>query len=1221
MTVLVTAGAISPVTGGLREAEAAGEAGPAPVELVGKGSHWSYSAEGIDYSAAMKNPSFDFSNWQLGLAPLGYKEKSGVASNDVGVDPFGLVSTVISYGTDAKKKYPTSYFSKIITIDDVSKFDSYHITLGVDDGLIFYVNGTEIYRVSLPAGDVDYNTFATTGYADPKVYSPDLSAALKAALHNGANLLTVEVHNQSLSSSDLYFDMLMTALPKDETGGGNPEVPGQPEQPGQPEVPEQPGVPGKDIPMLAKNSAWKFLDNGTDQGTAWRAANFDDSAWQSGSAPLGYPVATSTALFGGIKQLISYGPSSSKKYITSYFRTTIDGAGLSDITKIVGQFGVDDGVVLYANGTEVYRFNMPEGEPNYLTLSATTLNDPSTETADLTQALKAVLHEGTNVLAAEVHQRSAGSSDVYWDMQLIGNPQATAPGTPLDPHPTAIALTYKGDPSNTQGFAWYTDPAVTGTQLELAEASKVTGGTLPANDTMSFTGDTMEVYVFQSSADKSAGKKTTYASHKVAAVGLKPGTEYSYRVGDGETGHWSDIRTFKTADPSDNAFTFLYTTDPQGTTEAEYVTWNHTLEQGLAKFPDSRFITITGDLVDNGDIENQWMWLLNKPKNIFAEVPLVPALGNHESKLNNNFWYHFDLPNISYTGAKPDGSVYSFDYGDAHFMVMNTEYNEVNGVDVVYKKQEEWLRAEAAKSDKKWKIVMFHKSPYSVASHTNDSDVLFFRNKLTALFDEIGIDVVLSGHDHTYTKSYPMYGNVPQKDTPTDADGSLLNPKGTMYLVSNAAGDKRYTPKAGPFPFAEKYGQPNKEMFTGVTVTNDKISFDVYTTTENGTTDRYDQFSIKKTQPAPNPVQDAKISKIENGAATLTWSAPAGGRDVTAYRVYENSDQLGPNWSARIQPESGKAAYEYALTGLDATKSYQFVIKALSDKDNSAPIIAQAATDPGNGGGTNPGNGGGTDPGNGGGTNPGNGGGTNPGNGGGTDPGNGGGTNPGNGGGTNPGNGGGTNPGNGGGTNPGNGGGTNPGNGGGTNPGNGGGTPKPVLTDIGSHWAESGIERAIDKGFVNGYADGKFRPDNKTTRAEFITMLARALDLPAAGKNSSFTDQGAIPQWAQETIAKAVELGLIGGYDDGTFRANEQISRAEMAVIIVRAAGLKVEPNASLSFADAGQVPAWAVPYVAAAYKAGYISGVGQNRFAPNASATRAEAVTLILKLLAQSGK
>lgn len=423
---------------------------------------------------------------------------------------------------------------------------------------------------------------------------------------------------------------------------------------------------------------------------------------------------------------------------------------------------------------------------------------------------------------------------------------ATGSGKQPGAVPTALALTFQGDPATARGFAWYTAPGITGTKLQVVEASQVAGGAWPTKGFVTFSGHSTPIRTYETLADKKAGTMTAYADHKVTATGLKPGTAYRYRAGDGLDNHWSPVGAFTTAAADTEAFTFLYTTDPQGTTEKDYDTWNHTLQAAVKTFPTAKFIAVTGDLVDNGDIENQWKWLLNQPQAILAKTPLVPVVGNHESKAHPNFGYHFNLPNVSNTGAKPDGSVYSFDYGPAHFMVINTEYNEASGADAVYEKQVRWLRSEAAGTKKKWKIVLLHRSPYSVASHSSDTDVLFFRKKLTGLFDELGIDLVLSGHDHTYTRTYPMYGNVPQTNTKKGADGSLLNPKGTLYLVSNAAGIKRYTPKSGPFPYAVKFGQPNKEMFSGVTVTASEIAVQAYTTTVSGPTALYDSVRIRK---------------------------------------------------------------------------------------------------------------------------------------------------------------------------------------------------------------------------------------------------------------------------------------------------------------------------------------------------------------------------------------
>ncbi|WP_340027205.1 5'-nucleotidase C-terminal domain-containing protein [Paenibacillus sp. FSL H7-0940] len=184
-----------------------------------------------------------------------------------------------------------------------------------------------------------------------------------------------------------------------------------------------------------------------------------------------------------------------------------------------------------------------------------------------------------------------------------------------------------------------------------------------------------------------------------------------------------------------------------------------------------------------------------------------------------------------------------------------------------------------------------------------------------------------------------------------------------------------------------------------------------------------------------------------------------------------------------------------------------------------------------------------------------------------------------------------------------------PGNGGSPNPT----TPVVDLKDIGNHWAAAAIGQAISRGIVNGYQDGNFRPNAPATRAEFIVMLGRAFELPASNKSLTFKDAAGIPAWAQSFIAQAVDQGIISGYTDDTFRSSGKVSRVEMTVMLVRALGLPVESDPALSFADADKVPAWAVPYIAAAYDVGLVKGTGKNMFNPLAEATRAEVVTLLL--------
>ncbi|KPV55284.1 hypothetical protein QJ48_33980 [Paenibacillus sp. A3] len=172
------------------------------------------------------------------------------------------------------------------------------------------------------------------------------------------------------------------------------------------------------------------------------------------------------------------------------------------------------------------------------------------------------------------------------------------------------------------------------------------------------------------------------------------------------------------------------------------------------------------------------------------------------------------------------------------------------------------------------------------------------------------------------------------------------------------------------------------------------------------------------------------------------------------------------------------------------------------------------------------------------------------------------------------------------------------------------------LTDIEDHWAKALIERAAALGIVNGYEDGTFRPDNETSRTEVAAMISRALKLKGEQGELSFADLDSIPAWAKENLASVVSSGIISGYADGTFSGDRKVSRTEMAVMIVRA--LKIEPaaNASLPFADAGQIAPWAQPYIDAAHMLEIVGASYDNHFAPHANVTRVEAVNLVLKML-----
>ncbi|MEW6469094.1 MAG: PQQ-dependent sugar dehydrogenase [Bacteroidota bacterium] len=167
--------------------------------------------------------------------------------------------------------------------------------------------------------------------------------------------------------------------------------------------------------LIPANSGWKYLDNGSNQGTAWRAPGFNDAPWKNGNAELGYGD-------GGEATVVSFGPSSSSKYITTYFRKSFTVVDASAYAGLELSLVRDDGAVVYLNGTEVYRSNMPSGTIFYNTLAPTYVDGSNESKFFVAQISSSALVDGTNVIAVEVHQNSPTSSDISFNLALSGVP-------------------------------------------------------------------------------------------------------------------------------------------------------------------------------------------------------------------------------------------------------------------------------------------------------------------------------------------------------------------------------------------------------------------------------------------------------------------------------------------------------------------------------------------------------------------------------------------------------------------------------------------------------------------------------------------------------------------------------------------------------------------------------------------------------------------------------
>lgn len=168
------------------------------------------------------------------------------------------------------------------------------------------------------------------------------------------------------------------------------------------------------------------------------------------------------------------------------------------------------------------------------------------------------------------------------------------------------------------------------------------------------------------------------------------------------------------------------------------------------------------------------------------------------------------------------------------------------------------------------------------------------------------------------------------------------------------------------------------------------------------------------------------------------------------------------------------------------------------------------------------------------------------------------------------------------------------------------------LTDIAGHWAYASINQLVAAGSISGYPDGSFKPDNTITRAEFATVLVKAFHL-ASQDGKTFTDTAG--HWAKDYIAAAAANGVVNGYENGAFGPDDPITREQMAVMVVKAAKLAAA-SGELQFADSGSISDWAREAVITATQNGFMKGNPDNTVRPGDSATRAEAVTIIVNAL-----
>jgi hypothetical protein len=348
-------------------------------------STWRYDRTGRDLGTAWKEKVFDDSSWPQGKALIA----------DEGTTTVEPIRTAISRFNDAGDYVRTFYFRTKFNFAGSStsgaKLQLRHV---VDDGAVIYLNGVEIHRFGIAAGAVNYLTDAT---GHENVYEGPYDIAV-TNLVSGENVLAAEVHQSGGSSSDMVFGLELVAT-----------------------VP----VVATVTPLVAidDKTSWRYDRTGRDLGAAWKEKAFNDSAWPQGKALI---ADEGTTTVEPIRTAISRFNDAGDYVRTFYFRTHFNFSAASTTgTKLKMRHVVDDGVVVYLNGTEIHRFGIAAGAVDFLT-DATGHENVYEGPYDIPITS---LVSGDNVLAAEVHQSGGSSSDMVFGLELI----ATIPGGQTPP--------------------------------------------------------------------------------------------------------------------------------------------------------------------------------------------------------------------------------------------------------------------------------------------------------------------------------------------------------------------------------------------------------------------------------------------------------------------------------------------------------------------------------------------------------------------------------------------------------------------------------------------------------------------------------------------------------------------------------------------------------------------------------------------------------------------
>ena len=696
----------------------------------------------------------------------------------------------------------------------------------------------------------------------------------------------------------------------------------------------------QDLPeRISADTVWSYLDDGTDPAgdsaaadydrTSWTTADFDDNDWKTAAGPFGSKRGAAELETGYTANTVLNGCDGSNDTPAYFFRTTFTIGSLDGVTQLVGTLQHDDGVIVYINGNRVAAFDdvardesgdsLGKAMDANLQYGGANGGTPKTNTFAVTDLT--ILKEGENTIAVELHQGRKTSSDVWFSMTdlHLSDEEVVVP-----PAQTDISLSMGADESQ-MNFTWQS--ALSEGTIKAAKYADLVNGTMPK---------TAQVI----SAAVTAANESGMYSCKATVTGLEPDTLYAYQLTNG--GEESEIYTFTTGDS--DAFSFAYVGDPQigasGSVASDTDGWDDTLNivAENEQFSDVSFMLSAGDQVNSASSETQYDGYLNH--DALLNLPVATVIGNHDAS-SDAYGEHFNVANESTEyGASTQAG------GDSYFVYNNVLFLVLNSNDASAAEHKEFMETaiEATKDqDIQWKVVTFHHSIFTVASHSSDSyitDPNGFKNTMAPIFKELDIDVVLQGHDHVYCRTYMMDGLTPITESDKyeygngadQAPTAVNDPDGILYVTANSgSGSKTYDIKTNvEFPFSAVDNQEHVPNVSKIDVSENQFTITTYRTTDMSVVDT---FTIKR-DGGDSTIDQTNISLsmgADESQMNLTWYANVDGEGTL--KVAKQSELVNGAMPADAESISvsggavnkeGYFNYQTTMTGLESNTTYAY---------------------------------------------------------------------------------------------------------------------------------------------------------------------------------------------------------------------------------------------------------------------------------------------------------